>query len=151
MQNLEEDKIRDLSGWEKNAPIPICMGGDYRALTFCCKPGYSLTFGFKCKRDNILRELKLTPEEFMNIKDQFSKENNWDSELVCFGSISYCCMRSGGCPKRDLALTIRYPNLTKEEFMIVYFQKKKELSKRILECVIDQEAKTKVRPFLDLF
>ena len=151
MQNLEEDKIRDLSGWEKNAPIPICMGGDYRALTFCCKPGYSLTFGFKCKRDNILRELKLTPEEFMNIKDQFSKENNWDSELVCFGSISYCCMRSGGCPKRDLALTIRYPNLTKEEFMKVYFQKKKELSKRILESVIDQEAKTKVKPFLALF
>ena len=151
MQNLEEDKIRDLSGWEKNAPIPICMGGDYRALTFCCKPGYSLTFGFKCKRDNILRELKLTPEEFMNIKDQFSKENNWDSELVCFGSISYCCMRSGGCPKRDLALTIRYPNLTKEEFMKVYFQKKKELSKRILESVIDQEAKTEVKPFLALF
>ena len=151
MQNLEEDKIRDLSGWEKNAPIPICMGGDYRSLTFCCKPGYSLTFGFKCKRDNILRELKLTPEEFMNIKDQFSKDNNWDSELVCFGSISYCCMRSGGCPKRDLALTIRYPNLIKEEFMKVYFQKKKELSKRILESVIDQEAKTKVKPFLALF
>ncbi|MHA1257449.1 MAG: hypothetical protein ACTSPS_17805, partial [Promethearchaeota archaeon] len=112
MLNLEEDKVRDLSGWERNAPIPICMGGDYRALTFCCKPGYSLTFGFKCRRENILRELKLTPEEFMNIKDQFSKENNWDSELVCFGSISYCCMRRGGCPKRDLALTIRYPNLT---------------------------------------
>ena len=151
MLKLEEDKVRDLSGWERIAPIPICMGGDYRALTFCCKPGYSLTFGFKCNRDNILKELKLTPEEFMNIKDQFSKENNWDSELVCFGSISYCCMRSGGCPKRDLALTIRYPNLTKEEFMKVYFQKKKELSKRILESVIDQEAKTEVKPFLALF
>jgi len=60
-------------------------------------------------------------------------------------------MRRGGCPKRDLALTIRYPNLTQEEFMIVYFQKKKELSKRILESIIDQEAKTKVKLFLDLF
>jgi len=151
MLNLREDKLRDLPGWEKNAPIPICMGGDYRALTFCCKPGYSLTFGFKCNRDKILGELKLTPEEFMNIKDQYSKENNWDSELVCFGSISYCCMRAGGCPKRDLALTIRYPNLTQEEFMKVYFQKKKELSKLILESIIDQEAKTKVKLFLDLF
>ena len=151
MLNLEEDKVRDLSGWERNAPIPICMGGDYRALTFCCKPGFSLTFGFKCKRDNILKELKLTPEEFMNIKEQFSKENNWDSELVCFGSISYCCMRRGGCPKRDLALTLRYPDLTIEEFMKVYFQKKKELSKKVLESIIDQEAKTKVKLFLDLF
>ena len=151
MLNLEEDKVRDLSGWKKNAPIPICMGGDYRALTFCCKPGYSLTFGFKCKRDNILKELKLTPEELIHIKERFSKENNWDSELVCFGSISYCCMRRGGCPKRDLALTIRYPNLTKEEFMKIYFQKKKELSQRILERIIDPEAKTKVKPFLELF
>jgi len=151
MLDLEEDKVRDLSGWKKDAPIPICMGGDYRALTFCCKPGFSLTFGFKCNRDNILRELKLTPEELIHIKEQFSKENNWDSELVCFGSISYCCMRRGGCPKRDLALTIRYPNLTKEEFMKIYFQKKKELSQRILESIIDQEAKTKVKPFLELF
>ena len=151
MLELNKEKLRDLPGWERIAPIPICMGGDFRALTFCCKPGFSLTFAFKCKRDEILKELKLTPEEFMNIKDQYSRENNWDSELVCFGSISYCCMRRGGCPRRDLALTKRYPNLTKDEFMKVYFQKKKELSKRILECVIDVEAKTKVKPFLELF
>ena len=60
MQELDKDKLRDLPGWEKNAPIPICMGGDYRALTFCCKPGYSLTFGYKCRRDKRLKELGIS-------------------------------------------------------------------------------------------
>ena len=142
--------LRDIPGWN-SATVPICMFGDYRALSWCCKPGSSLTFGFKCRRDNILKELKLTPEEFMNIKDQYSKENNWDSELVCFGSISYCCMRAGGCPRRDVALVDRYPGVPKEEIMEIYFQKKKELSKKILESIRNQEGKDKIKPFLDMF
>ena len=151
MADLDPEKIRDIPGWEKNAPVPICMGGDYRALTFCCKPGYSLTFGFKCRRDIILKEIKLSPEEFMKIKDEFSRENDWDSDVVCFGSISYCCMRRGGCPRRDIALQMKYPNLTKDDVMKIYFQKKKELSKRILENVKDPEGKKKVNAYLDLF
>jgi len=149
--NLEEDKLRNLPGWEKNAPIPVCMGGDYRALTFCCKPGYSLTFVFKCRRDDKLSELGLSPEEFIQIKEEFSKENNWDSELVCVGSISYCCMRRGGCSRRDIALLERYPNKDLEDIMKIYFQKKRELSKRILECIKNDEGKKKIKPFLDLF
>ena len=65
MLNLDKNKLRDLPGWERNAPVPICMGGDYRALTFCCKPGYSLTFGFKCRRDEVLAELGISKEEFI--------------------------------------------------------------------------------------
>ncbi|UCD01937.1 MAG: hypothetical protein JSV23_02650 [Promethearchaeota archaeon] len=149
--NLDRGKLRDLPGWEEIAPIPICMGGDYRALTFCCKPGYSLTFVFKCKRDEKLNELDLSPEEFISIKEEFSKENNWDSEFVCFGSLSYCCMRQGGCSRRDIALRERYPNMDLENIMKIYFQKKRELSKRILECIKNDEAKKKVKPFLDLF
>ena len=149
--NIDQTKLRDLPGWEKDAPVPICMGGDYRALTFCCKPGYSLTFAFKCMRDDVLTELGLTPQEFIQIKEKFSKDNNWDSEIVCFGSISYCCMRSGGCPRRDLALSIRYPNLSKTEFMKLYFKKKKELAKIILEYVSNHKKNDKVKPFLDLF
>jgi tRNA-dihydrouridine synthase B len=133
LAELDPDKLRDLPGWEKNAPVPLCMGGDYRALTFCCKPGYSLTFGFKCRRDKKLEELGLDPEEFIRIKEAFSRENNWDSDLVCFGSLSYCCMRRNGCPKRDYALFERYPNMSLDKIMTIYFQKKKELSKRILE------------------
>ena len=150
MVDLDPEKIRDISGWEENAPVPICMGGDYRALTFCCKPGYSLTFGFKCRRDIILKKIELPPEDFMAIKEQFSKDNDWDSDVVCFGSISYCCMRRGGCPRRDIALTLRYPNLTKDNVMKIYFQKKKELSKRILENIKDPEGKKKVIAYLDL-
>jgi predicted metal-binding transcription factor (methanogenesis marker protein 9) len=148
---LEEDKIRNIPGWEKNAPIPICMGGDYRALTFCCKPGYSLTFGLKCKRDDKLDELSLEADDFIRIKEDFSKENNWDSDLVCFGSLSYCCMRQGGCSRRDLALVERYPDKSIEDIMRTYFKKKKELSKRILKCVKNPEGKDKVKPLLKLF
>lgn len=151
MLKLEQDKVRDIPGWEINAPIPICMGGDYRALTFCCKPGFSLTFGFKCKRDEKLAELGLSGEEFIQIKENYSKKNDWDSDLVCFGSISYCCMRRGGCPRRDMALTLRYPNMTKEELMKTYFKKKKELSRIILESINDTEGKKKVKSYLELF
>lgn len=150
MEEIDPEKIRQIPGWN-NAPIHICMDADYRGLTFCCKPGHSLTFGFKCKRDLTLKELGLSPEEFIRIKEEFSKENDWDSEVVCFGSISYCCMRRGGCPRRDIALSERYPNKPLEEIMKIYFQKKKELSKRILECIEDPEGKRKVKPLLTLF
>ncbi|MFX1374472.1 MAG: methanogenesis marker 9 domain-containing protein [Promethearchaeota archaeon] len=150
MPNLEKTKIRDLPGWEKNAPVPICMGGDYRALTFCCKPGFSLTFGFKCRRDEILLELGITPEEFIRIKEEFSKENDWDSDIPCFGSISYCCMRSGGCPRRDIALTERYSGMPLDKIMKIYFEKKKELARKILESVTDPEIQERIKPYLDL-
>ena len=150
MVDLDPDKLRNIPGWE-NAPIHICMDADCRGLTFCCKPGYSLTFGFKCMRDERLQELGITPEEFIILKEEFSEENDWDSDIVCFGSVSYCCMRRGGCPRRDLALHIRYPDMSQEEFMKLYFQKKKELSKRILESVKDPEGKEKVKKLLELF
>ncbi len=151
MANIEQDKLRDLPGWEKNAPVPVCMGGDCRALTFCCKPGYSLNFGYKCKREEILSEVGISGKEFIKIKEDFSEENDWDSDVVCFGSISYCCMRRGGCPRRDVALVDRYPGQPIEEIMEIYFQKKKELSKKILESIRNQEGKDKIKPYLDLF
>jgi len=151
MVNLREDKLRDLPGWERNAPVPICMGGDYRALTFCCKPGYSLTFGYKCRRDETLKELGLFQEEFIKIKEEFSNENGWDSDLVCFGSMSYCCMRSGGCERRDLSLKKRYPDLKLKEIMELYFKKKKELAKKILEYVKKSHDNEDVNALLKLF
>ena len=98
-----------------------------------------------------MKEIGLTPEEFIKIKEEFSKENNWDSEIVCFGSLSYCCMRRNGCSRRDLALVERYPEKTLEEIMEIYFKKKRELSKRILEGINDIEGKKKIEPYLDLF
>jgi len=60
-------------------------------------------------------------------------------------------MRKGGCPRRDPALEIRYPNKSREEFMKIYFEKKKELAKKILEAVKEPKANDKVKFFLDLF
>ena len=150
MVDLDPEKLRNIPGWE-NAPIHICMGADCRGLTFCCKPGYSLTFGFKCSRDEALNDLDLTPEDFIKIKEDFSRENDWDSDIVCFGSISYCCMRKGGCSRRDPALQMRYPDKTREEFMKIYYEKKKDLAKIILEFVHNNGNKEKVEPYLDLF
>ncbi len=151
MAKIDPDKLRDVPGWENNAPVPLCMGGDYRALTFCCKPGHSLTYVLKCRRDDNLEDLGLSAEEFIKIKEDFSKENNWNSDLVCFGSLSYCCMRRNGCSRRDLALVERYPGLTNKEIMKIYFEKKKELSKRILEYVNAIQGNEMVKPYLDLF
>ena len=149
MVTLDQDKLRQLPGW-KDAPIHICMDADYRGLTFCCKPGYSLTFAFKCKRDEVLKKLGITPEKFIKIKEDFSRENDWDSELVCFGSLSYCCMRRGGCERRDPALRLRYPDKTQEEIMEIYYTKKKELAKRILEAANNHEEKKEIETLIQM-
>jgi predicted metal-binding transcription factor (methanogenesis marker protein 9) len=150
MTVLDPEKLRDIPGW-KDAPIHICMDADYRGLTFCCKPGYSLTFAFKCKRDETLKHLGISQEEFTAIKENFSKDNDWDSELTCFGSLSYCCMRRDGCPKRDAALEKRYPQKSREEYMKLYYLKKKELSKIILEATKNPKVKNNVKRLLDLY
>ena len=149
MVTLDQDKLRQLPGW-KDAPIHICMDADYRGLTFCCKPGYSLTFAFKCKRDEVLKKLEITPEKFMKVKEDFSRENDWDSELVCFGSLSYCCMRRGGCERRDPALKLRYPDKTKEEIMEIYYRKKKELAKRILKAANNYKEKNEIETLIQM-
>jgi len=87
----------------------------------------------------------------LKIKEEFSKENNWDSELVCFGSLSYCCMRRNGCSRRDIALLERYPDMILEDIMRIYYRKKRELSKRILEYVKSIKGKEKIKSLLDLF
>lgn len=150
MVKIEQEKLRDLPGWEKNAPVPVCFGGDCRALTFCCKPGEALTYGYKCRRDETLTEVGISGKEFIKIKEDFSRDNEWDSDVVCFGSISYCCMRAGGCSRRDVALVERYPEKPIEEIMEIYFRKKKELSKKILESIQNQEGKDKIKPYLEL-
>jgi predicted metal-binding transcription factor (methanogenesis marker protein 9) len=150
MTTLDPEKLRDIPGW-KDAPIHICMDADYRGLTFCCKPGHSLTFAFKCKRDETLKYLGISQENFISIKEKFSNNNDWNSELTCFGSISYCCMRRNGCPKRDAALAKRYPQKSREEYMKIYYLKKKELSKIILEAVKNPKVRSEVKKLLELF
>ncbi|MHA1729735.1 MAG: hypothetical protein ACTSWY_13550 [Promethearchaeota archaeon] len=59
--------LRNLPGW-KNAPVPICMNGDYRALSWCCIPGESLTFGYKCQRDKRLKEIGMSRKKITGIR-----------------------------------------------------------------------------------
>jgi predicted metal-binding transcription factor (methanogenesis marker protein 9) len=138
LEYIPKALLRDIPGW-KNAPVPICMGGDYRALTWCCKPGFPLTFGFKCKRDQNLKEVGLTGEEFIRIKDTFSEKYDWNSDFTCYGSLSYCCMRQGGCNRRDPGLIKRYPNLEFPEAMKEYYSLKKELAQLLLKNAQNQE------------
>ena len=145
MEKIPKSLLRDLPNWPQ-APVPICMGGDYRALTFCCKPGSDLTFGYKCLRDQRLAEIGLTQEEFILIKENYSIEHNWDGNFCCFGSISYCCMRQGGCSRRDIDLVRRYPDLSLPEMMAEYYRLKRELAKILLQNAKNQE---KVKNFID--
>lgn len=131
---------RKVPGWE-NAPVPICKGGDPRALTFCCKPGYTLTFSDVCRRDAVLKELGVAPSEFVRIKDEFSKRNGWDDPRVCFGSLSYCCMRRSGCPFRDEVLLEIYPGKSYEGALEKYFKKKRELAELILRFAEEKRSR----------
>ena len=139
------NKERDLEGW-KNASVPLCMGGDFRALTWCCKQGYSLTFGYKCVRDQVLKTVGLSQKKFIEIKEQFSKEHNWDDDAgaTCFGTLSYCCMRNSGCERRDYLLKEKYKGKPWEEIKKGYFEKKKLLSKKILEACENQAIVSKL-------
>ncbi len=134
LSNISKKFLRDLDNW-KDAPTPLCMGGDLRALSWCCKPGYSLTFGFKCLRDETLKDLGMSQEKFMENKEKFSEENGWDAPESCFGSLSYCCMRNGGCYRRDAALARIYSGMSYEKAKAEYFRLKRILAKLLLEEV----------------
>jgi predicted metal-binding transcription factor (methanogenesis marker protein 9) len=145
MEKIPKSLLRDLPNWP-HAPVPICMGGDYRALTFCCKPGTELNFGYKCLRDKRLAEIGMNSDEFIELKEKFSEDQNWSGNICCFGSLSYCCMRQGGCSRRDIDLLRRYPGLTREQIMAEYFLLKRKLANIILQNAKYHE---KVAPFLE--
>jgi len=145
---IDEAKTRNLPGW-KNAPVPICFGGDFRGLAFCCHPGYGLTHSAICRRSKILEKIGLSEEEYVKIKDAFSKKVGWDDPRVCFKSISYCCMRRNGCPHtRDDALYERYgegQSTPWEKIQKEYFSRKRLLCMEILEAAKNKEL---VKPYL---
>ena len=60
-------------------------------------------------------------------------------------------MRRGGCPRRDPALVMKYPGKALKEIMKLYFQKKKELSKIILESIKEPFVNDQIKYLLGLF
>ena len=53
-------------GWD-DAPAHVCRGGDARGLAFCCPPVKP------CPVHTKLAEIGMSPQEFVNIKQEFGK------------------------------------------------------------------------------
>lgn len=131
INTIDSNLLRNIPNWN-NAPVPICMGGDPRALTFCCKPGSSLTFGYKCNRDAMLETIGLSTKNFIALKEIFSDKYDWKAPETCFGSLAYCCMRQGGCYRRDNALRRIYPTLSYSEALAKYYELKQQLADELM-------------------
>jgi len=130
---MASDKIRNVPGWE-DAPVPVCFGGDARALAFCCKYVHAMPPGYECTRDQKLAEIGLPADEFIKIKELFSQTEGreWHSDHVCYGSLAYCCLRTAGCGLRDATLQEKHPGQDMETVFAEYFSQKKILSQRLL-------------------
>lgn len=64
--------------WE-NSPSHICRGGDVRGLAFCCPPVKP------CPIMGALKEVGLTPQEFLDIKQKFARETRLgEGPATCF-------------------------------------------------------------------
>ena len=130
------DKTRNVPGWE-DAPVPVCFGGDARALAFCCKYVHPMGPGYTCTRNKKLAEIGLSVDEFLRIKEEFSRTEgrDWYSDFVCFGSLAYCCLRTAGCKRRDAALRDKYPGQEMDTIFEQYFSQKKILAQLLLDAV----------------
>jgi putative methanogenesis marker domain 9 len=106
--------------WE-DSPSHVCRGGDKRALTFCCPPVKH------CPVIYALEDAKLTPQEYIEIKEKFSEKTKLSQgEGTCFGSLVWCCKPSKPCPLRDMVM--RRIGMTVDEYMIL----KKQLSEELV-------------------
>lgn len=145
---FDENKIRNLPGW-KYAPVPVCFGGDIRALAFCCHPGFSLTHSAVCQRKVVLKKIGLSEADYVKIKNEFSKSQEWEDPRVCFKSLSYCCMRRDGCPNtRDFVLYELYGD-EKTPWEVIqkeYFSRKRLLCIELLKKARNKDV---VKPYLE--
>lgn len=107
-------------GWD-DAPSHICRGGDIRGLAFCCPPVKP------CPIMNALKEVNLTPEEYMRIKQDFGQRTRLgEGAGTCFGSLVYCCKSSKPCPLRDM--TLQRIGMSHDEYLTL----KKQLSEELI-------------------
>ena len=117
-------------GWY-NAPKQLCRGGDVRALTFCCLPVKD------CPLQPTLKKVNLSREEYVNLKREAVKGTPLqDGQYTCFGSLAWCCKATSPCLLRDA--TLEQMGMTKKEYM----QRKRELSRAIMDRVFPPRART---------
>lgn len=100
--------------WE-DAPAHVCKGEDARGLAFCCPPVKP------CPIHNKLAEIGLSPQDFIELKEEFGKKTELGGgPNTCFGSLVWCCKASKPCPLRDSQLQAlgishdRYMDLKKQ-------------------------------------
>lgn len=119
-------------GWE-DAPAHVCRGGDARGLAFCCPPVKPCPVHMK------LEEIGISPQEFVNIKQEFGSKTKLKAGAnTCFGSLVWCCKASKPCPLRDMELQAN--GISHDEYMSL----KKQLADEILK-----HAKTKSVSYTD--
>ena len=118
--------------WD-DSPSHVCRGGDKRALTFCCPPVKP------CPILHALEDAKITPQEYVEIKEDFGKRTRLGhGEGTCFGSLVWCCKPSKPCPLRDMVM--RRIDMSTEE----YLELKKELSEELVgktESSVEEKVK----------
>ena len=108
-------------GWD-DAPAHVCRGGDIRGLAFCCPPVKP------CPVHTKLAEVGLSPQEFVNIKEEFRKKTELGKGTgTCFGSLIWCCKASKPCPLRDSVL--QSIGMSHDTYMTL----KKELANEIVK------------------
>ncbi|ABC57777.1 MULTISPECIES: methanogenesis marker 9 domain-containing protein [Methanosphaera] len=108
-------------GWD-DAPAHVCRGGDIRGLAFCCPPVKP------CPVHTKLAEVGLSPQEFVNIKEEFGKKTELGKGTgTCFGSLIWCCKASKPCPLRDSVL--QSIGMSHDTYMTL----KKELANEIVK------------------
>lgn len=106
--------------WD-DAPSHICRGGDKRGLAFCCPPVKP------CPIMSALKEVGLTPQEYIDIKNKFAEETRLgEGAGTCFGSLVWCCKPSKPCPLRDM--TLRNIGMSHDEYLTL----KKQLSEALV-------------------
>ncbi|MDR0900444.1 MAG: methanogenesis marker 9 domain-containing protein [Methanobrevibacter sp.] len=106
--------------WD-DAPSHVCRGGDSRALAFCCPPVKP------CPILHALEDVKISPQEYMDIKENFAKKTRLSEGAgTCFGSLVWCCKPSKPCPLRDMVL--KNIDMSVEE----YLDLKKQLSEELV-------------------
>lgn len=106
--------------WD-DAPSHICRGGDIRGIAFCCPPIKP------CPVMNALKEIGISPQEYIEIKNKFTRETRLgEGPGTCFGSLVWCCKTSKPCPLRDM--TLRNIGMSEDEYLTL----KKELSEAIV-------------------
>ena len=106
--------------WD-DAPSHVCRGGDSRALAFCCPPVKP------CPILHALDDVKLIPQDYMDIKEDFSEKTKLgEGAGTCFGSLVWCCKTSKPCPLRDMVL--RSIDMSVDEYLTL----KKQLSEALV-------------------